>query len=129
MHAGAHLADELDAGDDLLERAEPLVEHLGVDLELACEGVMLSADLAELLVGVAAGDSGVQQRDQRVRDPDQRRMDDDGANALIEPFTNEARDDRPILRRGDAAAAELQHDPGRVGIRGIGGLARAEHWL
>ena len=60
VHAGAHLADELDAGDDLLERAEPLVEHLGVDLELACEGVMLSADLAELLVGVAAGDSGVQ---------------------------------------------------------------------
>ncbi len=129
VHTGAHLANELDAGDDLRQRAESLVEHLGVDLEVACEGVMLSADLAELLVGVAAGDSGVQQRDQRVGDPDQCRMDDDRANALLEPFTNEARDDRPILRRGDAAAAELQNDPGRLGIRGIGGLARAEHWL
>ena len=129
MHARADLADQLDAGDDLRERVEALVEHRRIDAELARERVVLRADLGELLVGVAAGDGRVEQRDQRVRDADERRVHDDGPHALGEPLANELRDDRPVLRRGDAAAAELQHDPRRVGIRRIDGLARAEHWL
>ena len=101
----------------------------GVDAELARERVVLRADLGELVVGIAAGDGRIEQRDQRIRDADERRVNDDGANALGEPLANEPRDDRPVLRRGDAAPAELQHDPRRVGIRRIDGLARAEHWL
>ena len=102
---------------------------LRIDTELARERVVLRANLGELVVGVAAGDGRIEQRDQRVRDADERRVNDDGANALVEPLANEPRDDRPVLCRRDAAAAEFQDDPGRVGIRRIDGLARAEHWL
>jgi hypothetical protein len=35
VHARAHLADELDAGDDLRERREARVENVGVDAEIA----------------------------------------------------------------------------------------------
>ena len=102
---------------------------VGVDAELARERVVLRADLGELVVGVAAGDGRIEQRDQGVRDADERRVHDDGPNAFVEPLADQPRDDRPVLGRGDAAAAELQHDPRRVGIRRIDGLACAEHWL
>ena len=69
---------------------EALVEHRGIDAELARERVVLRADLGELLVGVAAGDGRIEQRDQGVRDADERRMHDDGANAFVEALANRA---------------------------------------
>src|SRR6185503_10569932 len=106
MHAGADLANELGAGDDLRERREALVEHSGVDAELVRERIVLRADPRDAVVGIASCDRRIEQSYQRIRDADERGVNYDGANALLEPLANEPRDDGPVLRRGDAAAAE-----------------------
>jgi hypothetical protein len=77
----------------------------------APSSIVLRADLSELLVGVAAADSRVQQRDQRVRDADERGVNDDWPHSLVESFAKQARDDGPVLGRRHAAATEFEHDP------------------
>ncbi len=53
MHSRAHLADELHARDRLLERAEAVIEHRGVQAEVRRECVVLGADLVQLVVRIA----------------------------------------------------------------------------
>jgi hypothetical protein len=129
VHARAHLANELDTGNRLLEAAKALVENRGIHFELAREHVVLRADLVKPLVRVVVGDGGVEQRNERVRHADERGMHDDGPDALREPVAQQLRDHGPVRGRRNAPSAELQHDPGRVRIRRIDGLAHAERCM
>ena len=129
MHAWTDLAEQLGAGNDLRKRSEALVEHGGIDAEILRERVVLRPDLREPLVRVAASYRRVEERDERVRDADERRVHDDGSHAFGEAFADEVGDDGPVSRGGNAATAELEHDPRRIRVRGVDGVACAEHWL
>ena len=56
-------------------------------------------------------------------------MANHGTHAFGEPIAQELGDDGPVLRGRYAAPAELHHDPRRVGIRRIDGLAHAERFV
>ena len=115
----ADFADQRDAGRDLSQALELLFElRAGNDAEVAREVAMALLDLVhDRLPLVAEGQA--EQLLESVGDAGQCGMDDDGPQAFGQAIAQDCGDVLPVRDRGNAGAAELQHDPRRGAGRRI----------
>ncbi len=115
----AHLADQRDAGGDLSQTFELLFElRAGNHTEVAREIAMALLDLLHDRLPLVAKREA-EQLFESIGDARQGGMDDDGPHAFREAITQHRGDVLPVRDRGNAGAAELQHDPRRGAGRRI----------
>ena len=112
----AHLADQLYPC-----RGAPQLREMPFELgevrhgEIAREIAVPLLDLRHDRFPVAA-QRLVEQLLEPVRDSGQRRVHEHRVQAVVQACPDDVRDAPPVADAGDARAAELQHDPGGIGI-------------
>lgn len=123
LQARTALANERRAQCHPAELLEIVAEHgLAVETQLHRQIELPLTDLLQLRL-VLAADGLLHQLLEGIRDAAQRRADDHGTKALLQPLLRNVRDRFPARAARHARAAEFQHDP--VGR----GLTLAGRWV
>jgi hypothetical protein len=115
----AHFAHQCDTGSDLTQAFELLFQlRARDDAEVACQVAMPLLDLLHDRLPLVA-ERQTEELLESIGDARQGGMDDDGPQALGEPVAQHRSDVLPVRDRGNAGAAELEHDPRRGAGRRI----------